>query len=55
MKRRKMAQEENDKLLKLNQELQDKVPAIEEELTRLQRRYQVLYGLPILLEDAHKI
>ena len=45
MKRRKMAQEANAKLLKQNQELQDKVPAIEDELSRVRRRSEALDGL----------
>ena len=55
VKRRKMAHETNDKLLKQNQELQEKVPAIEKEISRLRRRSQELDGLPMLIEAAHKL
>ena len=55
LKRQKTAQEENAKLLKQNQKLQDKVPTIEEELTRLQRRSQALASLNIFAEVARNI
>ena len=50
-----MAQEANAKLLKQNQELQEKVSVIEEEISRLRRRSQELDGLTILVEDARKL
>ena len=50
VKRRKTAMEENAELLKQNQTLQDRLPAVEEELARLRKRSQALDGLTILAE-----
>ena len=55
VKRRKMAQETNDKLLKHNQELQEKEPAMEKELNRLQRRSLELNCLTMFAEAARKL
>ena len=50
-----MAHETNDKLLKHNQELQEKVPAMEKEPSRLRRRSQALDGLTMLAKAARKL
>ena len=55
VKRRKMAQEAYDELLKQSHELKEKVPAIEEELNQIWRRSQALDGLTIPAEVAHKL
>ena len=55
VKRRNTAQETNDKLLKQNQELQDKVLAMEKELSRLQRRSQALDDLTMIVEFSRRL
>ena len=55
MRRRVLAQEMNEYITKLNQELQEKLQAMEKEYPRLQRRSQAMDGLTMLLEATRHI
>ena len=55
LRRKKLAQQQNEELINQNKELQDKIQTMDAVYTRLHKRSQALDGLTILAEAARNI